>query len=444
MNFIHAADIHLGYRQYDLDERFRDFGNSFLEIVKYAIASGSDFVLISGDLFHNRNINAPTYTQAHHVLTLLKDAGIPCIAIEGNHDRPFLKDGMSWLDTLEAQGLLKLIKPGADDIMCNYIDIAGTRIFGLCYAGSSTSSLIPRIAEEIKFINSANRPQYTILMMHLGVEGNMKGKIIGEVTYEELAALKGSVDYLALGHYHNRYEVDGWVYNPGSPDTCSVSEVSGDKGFYHVKDGVPELRSVDPRKFIMININVDDHLSADSLLKELQSRLDKEDVTEKQPIVNVIFQGCLNFSKTHIDQDIIKEMVASKHNPLYTSIKFDLTNDEFCISDLETEGIDRSLIEREVLRRLAISDSMLSPFCDLFASSVSEIKDMAAKGADGESIDRSLRKTFDEIKNGKPVSIERKSKRESTLEKAEVMDIPTLPEEIEEEQGGIWDWRKKA
>jgi DNA repair exonuclease SbcCD nuclease subunit len=34
MNFIHTADLHLGYRQYELDQRFRDFGSSFLKVVE--------------------------------------------------------------------------------------------------------------------------------------------------------------------------------------------------------------------------------------------------------------------------------------------------------------------------------------------------------------------------------------------------------------------------
>jgi len=51
----------------------------------------------------------------------------------------------------------------------------------------------------------------------------MKYGVVGEVTYEDLCQLKGVVDYLALGHYHSNYEIDDWAYNPGSPDTCSVS-----------------------------------------------------------------------------------------------------------------------------------------------------------------------------------------------------------------------------
>jgi DNA repair exonuclease SbcCD nuclease subunit len=63
MNFLHAADLHLGYRQYDLDQRFVDLGHSFMKVVEYAIAERAEFVIVAGDLFNSRNINAPTYTQ---------------------------------------------------------------------------------------------------------------------------------------------------------------------------------------------------------------------------------------------------------------------------------------------------------------------------------------------------------------------------------------------
>jgi exonuclease SbcD len=37
MNFIHASDLHLGYAQYGLGERFRDYARAFQSVIKYAI-----------------------------------------------------------------------------------------------------------------------------------------------------------------------------------------------------------------------------------------------------------------------------------------------------------------------------------------------------------------------------------------------------------------------
>lgn len=436
MNFIHAADIHLGKKQYDLEERFRDFANTFLKIVEYAIVSNAEFVLISGDLFEQRNINAPTYVQANQVLMRLKEAGIRCIVIEGNHDRPFLRDGMSWLEPLEYEGLVEVIKPGAGSLMENYIDVGKARIFGMCYAGSTTSDIIPRIAQEIKEINDVDPPEYTILMMHLGVEGKVKGSIIGEVPYESLAPLKGSVDYLALGHYHNAYDIDGWVYNPGCPDTCSIAEIEGPKGFYHVKDGVVTLRPVeDTREFFIININVDGHKDADSLLSEIELRSSHLNA-KKPPIVYVILQGTLNFDQSAIDIEKMRQMVSERTGALYTDVRFDLLNDRFTVASLDSDSLDRASIEREVFRKLALSDSMLAAHSEQFAVSLAEIKDMAVNGADEHSMDAVLRKLFDTLKSApampigpppadKPQKAERKKHKHAA------------------DGGDDWDWRKR-
>jgi DNA repair protein SbcD/Mre11 len=408
MNFLHTADLHLGYRQYDLDQRFRDLGNSFLRVVDYAITEKVEFVLIAGDLFNSRNINAPTYTQAHHILSKLKEAGIPCLAIEGNHDRAFIRDQMSWLETLGWQGMIKVIKPRQERLMGNFVDIGRTRIFGMSYAGSSTGAVIPRIADEIREINAANPPDYTILMMHAGVQGQMKGNIIGATPYEDFLKLKDVVDYLALGHYHAAFEMDGWIFNPGCPDTCSLVEANADRGFYHVKDGKSTLEDVPTRRpFLFAPIKLDEHLDAASLLLALEKEVASIRKPDMQPVVIVSFRGCLGFDRSFIDGEEVRRIVTAKLDPIYVDVRFDLSNDPFCIAGLDTEGIDRAAVEREVLSRFAASDTMLSGYSHYFAATLSEAKDLAVKGADAETLDALLRKTFEAIKNKEAPETER-------------------------------------
>ncbi len=109
--FVHTADNHLGYEQYGVKERFNDFARAFLAIVEDAIARHADFFVIAGDLFNKRAIDARTLIQAEEGLQRLKDAGIPAIAIEGNHDRSYYRDGVSWLQFLCWRDLLILLDP---------------------------------------------------------------------------------------------------------------------------------------------------------------------------------------------------------------------------------------------------------------------------------------------------------------------------------------------
>ena len=401
MNFIHMADLHLGYKQYDLEQRFLDFGQTFKQAVEYAIAGKAEFVLVSGDLFDKRSINAPTFIQANHVLSMLKQAGIPCIAIEGNHDRRFLKDGMSWLESLEWEGLLKVIKNFDGDLMGGYVDVGKTRIFGLGFAGSMTSASIPQIKDEIAAINARSPPEKTILMLHAGVQGRMKYGIVGDVTYEDLCQLKGAVDYLALGHYHNAYEIDDWVYNPGSPDTCSIAEAFDPKGIYHVTDMGAKLIPMNIRKFIVLSVKADGHKGPDTLIATILEELAKH-ATYDGPIVNVKIGGTLGFDRSHLNIDMIADAVKERSGALHVDVHFDLMNDEFRIGSLASDELDRASIEREVFRRLARSDSVLAGNSDLFAASLAEVKDLAVKGADEKTLDNLLRKVYLEVKNAPP------------------------------------------
>src|ERR1700730_3698642 len=110
-SFIHVADTHLGYEQYGVRERFNDFSRVFWDITEDAVKRNVDFMVIAGDLFNKRAIDAQTLIHGIEGLKKLKDKGIPVIAIEGNHDRNYYRDGLSWLQFLCYQGYLTLLTP---------------------------------------------------------------------------------------------------------------------------------------------------------------------------------------------------------------------------------------------------------------------------------------------------------------------------------------------
>ena len=88
MKFLHIADVHLGCTRYQLPESPRDFYDAWIDVLRrYAIGEGVDFVLMAGDFFHKRSVPPETMNYAFTGLTMLRDAGIPVVAIEGNHDQ---------------------------------------------------------------------------------------------------------------------------------------------------------------------------------------------------------------------------------------------------------------------------------------------------------------------------------------------------------------------
>ena len=112
MKFLHIADVHLGCTRYQLAESPRDFFDAWIDVLRrYAIAEKVDFVIMCGDFFHKRSVPPETMNYAVEGLTMMRDAGIPVVTIEGNHDQKHSDNEFSWLRSLSGWGLVKLLEP---------------------------------------------------------------------------------------------------------------------------------------------------------------------------------------------------------------------------------------------------------------------------------------------------------------------------------------------
>ncbi len=250
MRFLHAADIHLGYQQYGSAERYNDFALAFGHMVDDALARRVDYLLLAGDLFHQRTIDPGTLLQATHHLQRLRDAGIPVIAVEGNHERPHYLEKLSWLDYLAETGLLIVLTPeyrgGAmvverwteQDRVGAYVDLpGGVRVIGAKYFGAATGRVLQDLHRALPDL-PGDKPAYTILMLHAGLEGILD-HYSATVSRAQLDVLRPYADYLALGHIHKPFAQDGWIYNPGSIETVSMTEVEWDDRGYFIVDVDP-------------------------------------------------------------------------------------------------------------------------------------------------------------------------------------------------------------
>ncbi len=180
--FLHLADIHLGFDRYDNKERTKDFFWALQDAIqKYAISERVNFVVIAGDLFEHRNIQPGTLNQAKVCLEMLREAGIPVLAIEGNHDNRPYGTQASWLRYLSEDGLLILLEPGNptsgeplyapwDGSHGGYIDLdCGVRVFGSYWYGTSAPRAIAHLAEAIQQLPVG--PQHSVMMFHHGLRG---------------------------------------------------------------------------------------------------------------------------------------------------------------------------------------------------------------------------------------------------------------------------------
>ena len=121
-----------------------------------------DFVILAGDLFHRRALDALVLNQAMRALRRLRDAGIPCIAVEGNHERAYYEETLGWMKFLALQDLLILLDPEFKDQKVelqpwdpvrrrgSYVEPRpGVRIHGLRYLGASTAPAVQLYADAL-------------------------------------------------------------------------------------------------------------------------------------------------------------------------------------------------------------------------------------------------------------------------------------------------------
>jgi DNA repair protein SbcD/Mre11 len=431
-SFIHIADTHLGYEQYGVRERFNDFSRAFWAITEDAVERKVDFLIIAGDLFNKRAIDAQTLIHAIEGLRLLKTHNIPVIAIEGNHDRSYYRDGLSWLQFLCYQQYLILLAPEMQDgspllkrwqpetMLGAYTNLLDNRlrIYGLPWQGSAVSRTLEGMVQALaqnQAEEQASGVEYRLLMMHTGVD-SIVPRIQGLPTMAQFESLHPHIDYLALGHVHKPYTFGGWMYNPGSSETCSAEEVQwDDRGYYYVQidTEAPEY-STDVnlkerfhhaerlqskrRPFVRYDLRVDGFNEPDALYKRLEDYCRREGPRhrdeEARPVVQIHLIGTLGFDAGSLDQPHMEEIVRKYFQPLHIRIDNNASDQDYAPDDGELDGRDRSLwgeLERKIFEDLVGRDNRYLPAKEAWSTVLAELKHQALSKEEPHKIAAFLR-----------------------------------------------------
>jgi DNA repair exonuclease SbcCD nuclease subunit len=428
-SFIHIADTHLGYEQYGIRERFNDFSRAFWDIMQEAAERPVDFVLIAGDLFHKRAIDARTLIHATEGLKLLKERKIPVLAIEGNHDRSYFREGVSWLQFLCHQSYLTLLDPrmqeGApvlepwtkEKMLGAYVDLPGgkLRVYGLKWQGAATARSMEGLAKALAEAQESERAagiEYRLLMMHTGVDGIVP-RLVGLPTQSQFEPLKQYIDYLALGHVHKPFEIGDWMYNPGSTETCGAEEVAwADRGYYLVEidTEAQEKRhrathKVSKRRpFVRHELHVDGLNEPNELYARLEVYCQREGPLHRdapvRPLVQIQLVGTLAFDAGSLDIDHMEEIVRTHFEPLYVRID-DNTNDrDYLPENGDLDGRDRSTwqeLERRIFEELVGRDNRYLFAREAWGAALVQLKEMALEKQDPALIAQFLRERREKL-----------------------------------------------
>ena len=394
IRFIHVADIHLGYEQYNLVPRANDFTAAYLKMVEHAIDARADFVLIAGDLFNRANADAWMLKQASYGLELLRDARIPVVAIEGNHDVQHSRKNLSWMEFLCDAGLLSLLNVqvasngyksltpfDSQDRRGSYVDIAGARIYGIKYYGAATA----RVLDEVGPLIETGPDGYTILMLHTGMEGQVP-HMHGGLTPAQIAPLHPPVDYLALGHVHKRL-VEDWVFNPGSLETNSFEEMHWPHGFFDVQvdTSQPEKQIVTPvatpnlRPFHRISVTTDEIETLDDFVEKAAAAISAETGIQSGAVIELHLGGPAAFKRQDVPVDALQSQVKVRFDPLLVRVRNSLVPPGL-VAVRRHERMSRAEIERQVVEQLVYQHADYRDRAAHWARLILDVKNMAVEG----------------------------------------------------------------
>ncbi len=255
MRLIHTADWHLGRRLKGID-RTREIAGVLQQILAYAIEWEVDAVLIAGDIFDVPNPPAYAERVAYEFFCGLQAAGIPAVAIAGNHDSATRIDGLATL--LSLAGIRALGKPRRGDdggvitletksgkLCVGAMPFASERRMLDAHALWTQDEVVQRqgyreiVADLFADLTQGFRgDRVNVLMGHLAMDGARLAH--SEVAYytRDTYALGEQIfppeaQYIALGHIHVHQQIKAScpTYYSGSLIQIDFGEAEQEKGF---------------------------------------------------------------------------------------------------------------------------------------------------------------------------------------------------------------------
>ncbi len=271
---LHTADTHIGYRQYHSPTRRADFLDAFRQVVLDAVESDVDAVVHAGDLFHDRRPGLSDLLGTLDVLETLSEAGIPFLAVVGNHE---VKRSAQWLDLFEAMEL-------ATRLGDTPTVIGDTAFYGLDFVPSSQRA-------DLEYRFEPHECAHAALVSH----GRFSPLVpdYGNVQWDLEAVLDSAsvpFDAVLLGDEHapTTAELDGtWATYPGSTERASAGE-RDDRGYNLVEfDGDVRLsrRGIETRPFVFVDLELGEHEG----IERVRDRLREHDL--EGAVVHVTLEG---------------------------------------------------------------------------------------------------------------------------------------------------------
>ena len=290
MLISHISDIHLGYAQFNLQEREEDLYAAFEESVDKSIHEHVEAIILAGDIFHNPKPNGASVIRLARELKKLKEKSIPVYFILGEHDISRTND-VPLLFLFHNLGLAKRLKPDSP------AQIKDLLIYGFNKERRSNidNGLIKPFKKLEKMVkNDKDKRVKKILVLHQGLSDF--NKFAGEIFASDLPL---GFDYYAMGHYHDHIQKNfpelenHLVAYPGSLDLGHNEPISDvEKGFLVVDvSNSPENVTTQWIKIEKRRLQISHSLDYGELDRHLKYLLDLSMNCQKKPILDLKVKG---------------------------------------------------------------------------------------------------------------------------------------------------------
>ncbi len=242
---LHFTDTHLGHRQYGLIERENDIYEVFREAVEVAVRERVDAVIHTGDFFDTTRPPPQSYKAALRGLALLREKGIPFIAIPGDHDLPkrLILAPLALIEDLGYARVLGLRSKAPYESATIRTKSGELHVTGIrAHRGVEAEVRLPRILQKLSHLR-VEVP--SILALH---------QSLSEVSpfYEiNLGQLPRSFSYYAMGHLHLYRELtlgEAKVIYPGSIEALKVDEAQAQQERYVVIVEIDTVKTISRSK----------------------------------------------------------------------------------------------------------------------------------------------------------------------------------------------------
>lgn len=363
----HMADVHLGYRQYNLVEREEDVYEAFDESVESIIKEHVDVLLIAGDLFDSVRPPIRALKKAKDAFRRLSDRGVRTLYVLGDHDMPKRRDELAparLFDGLEHVGFRNVgITLGSQKLVVTGLD-------------RFPASLAKEAIEEASNLASeaSNLSKLRVMVAH--------------VSLGDVERLPDGYSYYALGHEHKRMVFKKGGSLAAYPDAIEIlsrSEVEGwekeGKGFYIVDMSGDEplihkvnVKSTRPQKIAEVRV--------EELKEKVNELLEWASKIGRKPVVHVTVTG------KRVDSGRVAELLQGlKEVTLYYryEVKEELSGE--ALVDVGSLDVSRLLVDYMKKKGFGDEDSR-------FAAELYEAFRTGGYGALEDVVKRRLRKVL--------------------------------------------------